>query len=58
MKAKKKPIDERMPADYGASIEPRLIVVRMHEPASRKAGIKVGSVGELVDRLHGEAGVL
>jgi electron transfer flavoprotein beta subunit len=58
MKAKKKPIDERTPADYGASIEPRLIVVRMHEPASRKAFIKVGSVGELVDRLHGEAGVL
>ncbi|EYR77414.1 electron transfer flavoprotein subunit beta/FixA family protein [Shinella sp. 838] len=58
MKAKKKPIDERTPADYGVAIEPRLTVVRVHEPATRKAGIKVGSVGELVARLRTEAGVL
>ena len=58
MKAKKKPIDERTPADYGVAVEPRLTVVRVHEPAIRKAGIKVGSTAELVERLRTEAGVL
>jgi electron transfer flavoprotein beta subunit len=58
MKGKKKPIDERTPADYGVAVEPRLTVVRVHEPATRKAGIKVGSVGDLVERLRMEAGVL
>ncbi|WP_439618804.1 electron transfer flavoprotein subunit beta/FixA family protein [Shinella sp.] len=58
MKAKKKPIDERMPADYGVAVEPRLTVVRVHEPAIRKAGIKVGTAVELVERLRTEAGVL
>ncbi|GAA4128762.1 electron transfer flavoprotein subunit beta/FixA family protein [Aminobacter aganoensis] len=58
MKAKKKPIDEKTPADYGVAVEPRLTVVRVHEPATRKAGIKVGSVAELVDKLRTEAGVL
>jgi electron transfer flavoprotein beta subunit len=58
MKAKKKPIDEKTPADYGVAVEQRLTVVSVHEPASRKAGIKVGSVAELVERLRTEAGVL
>lgn len=58
MKAKKKPIDEKTPADYGVPVEPRLAVVRVHEPASRKAGIKVRSVAELVELLRTEAGVL
>ncbi len=58
MKAKKKPIDERKPADYGVAVEPRLTVVRVHEPAIRKAGIKVGTAVELVERLRTEAGVL
>ncbi|WP_274626439.1 electron transfer flavoprotein subunit beta/FixA family protein [Arvimicrobium flavum] len=58
MKAKKKPIEEKTPADYGVAVEPRLTVVRVHEPATRKAGVKVGSVAELVDKLRTEAGVL
>jgi len=58
MKAKKKPIDEKTPADLGVSTAPRLKVVKTTEPSSRKAGIKVGSVGELVQKLTNEAGVI
>ncbi|MEO0978423.1 MAG: electron transfer flavoprotein subunit beta/FixA family protein [Pseudomonadota bacterium] len=58
MKAKKKPIDEKTPDDYGVDISPRLTVVTTSEPAGREAGIKVASVGELVDKLKNEAGVL
>ncbi|MCT7377447.1 electron transfer flavoprotein subunit beta/FixA family protein [Chelativorans salis] len=58
MKAKKKPLDEKSPADYGVEIKTRLKVLKTEEPAGRKAGIKVGSVAELVDKLKNEAGVL
>jgi electron transfer flavoprotein beta subunit len=58
MKAKKKPLDEKSPADFGADVKPRLKVVRTEEPSGRKAGVKVGSVAELVDKLKNEAGVL
>lgn len=58
MKAKKKPIDEKTPDDYGVDITPRLTVVSTTEPATRQAGVKVGSVAELVDKLKNEAGVL
>jgi len=58
MKAKKKPIDEKTPADYGVGVEPRLKVLKTAEPGSRKAGVKVKSVAELVARLHDEAGVI
>jgi electron transfer flavoprotein beta subunit len=58
MKAKKKPLDEKSPADFGADVAPRLKVVRTEEPGGRKAGVKVGSVAELVDKLKNEAGVL
>jgi electron transfer flavoprotein beta subunit len=58
MKAKKKPLEEKAPADYGVSVEPRLKVLATEEPAVRKAGVKVGSVAELVNRLRNEAGVL
>jgi len=57
MKAKKKPIDEKTPGDYGIDITPHLEVVKTSEPPGRKAGVKVGSVGELVGKLK-EAGVL
>jgi len=57
MKAKKKPLDEKTPADLGVDITPRLSVVRTVEPATRKAGIMVGSVDELVAKLK-EAGVV
>ena len=58
MKAKKKPIDEKTPADYGVDTRPRLEVLRTVEPAKRKAGIKVASAADLVARLKNEAGVL
>ena len=58
MKAKKKPIDEKTPADYGVDVTPRLKVLNTAEPAGRKAGAKVGSVAELVGKLKNEAGVL
>jgi electron transfer flavoprotein beta subunit len=58
MKAKKKPIAEATPADYGVDTAPRLIVLKTTEPPTRKAGIKVASVEDLVDKLRNEAGVL
>jgi electron transfer flavoprotein beta subunit len=57
MKAKKKPLEEKTPADYGVDVTPRLTVVKTVEPAGRKAGVKVGSVDELVGKLK-EAGVI
>jgi electron transfer flavoprotein beta subunit len=58
MKAKKKPLDTKKPEDFGVDIAPRLKVLKIAEPATRKAGIKVGSVAELVQKLKTEAGVL
>ena len=58
MKAKKKPIDEKTPADFGIDVTPRLKVLKTSEPPGRKAGAKVASVEELVDKLRNEAGVL
>jgi electron transfer flavoprotein beta subunit len=58
MKAKKKPIEEKQPSDYGVDIKPRLQVVKTTEPPGRKSGVKVGSVAELVAKLKDEAGVL
>jgi electron transfer flavoprotein beta subunit len=51
MKAKKKPLNEKTPADYGVDVSPRLSVVKTTEPATRKAGIKVKTVDELVAKL-------
>jgi electron transfer flavoprotein beta subunit len=58
MKAKNKPLEVKKPADLGVNIAPRLKVLKIAEPASRKAGVKVGSVAELVAKLKTEAGVL
>jgi electron transfer flavoprotein beta subunit len=58
MKAKKKPIEEKTPADYSVDVAPRLKVLKTSEPAGRKGGVKVKSVEELVDKLRNEAGVL
>ncbi len=57
MKAKKKPMDEKTPADYGVDVSNRLEIVKTVEPAARAAGIKVGSVDELVEKLK-EAGAV
>jgi electron transfer flavoprotein beta subunit len=58
MKAKKKPLDKKSPADFGVDTSPRLKVLKTEEPSGRKAGIKVKSVAELVEKLKTEAGVL
>jgi electron transfer flavoprotein beta subunit len=58
MKAKKKPIDEKTPADYGVDPAPRLKVLKVSEPPKRKGGVKVKTVQELVDKLKNEAGVI
>jgi electron transfer flavoprotein beta subunit len=57
MKAKKKPIADKTPADYGVDVAPRLEIVKTAEPPGRKAGVKVASVQELVGKLK-EAGVI
>ena len=57
MKAKKKPIDEKSPADLGVDITPRFKVLKVTEPPKRGGGVKVASVGELLDKLK-DAGVL
>jgi len=58
MKAKKKPIDEKTPADFNVDVTPRLKVLKTVEPSGRKAGLKVKSVAELVAKLRDEAGVI
>jgi electron transfer flavoprotein beta subunit len=57
MKAKKKPLEEKTPADFGADVRPRLRVVKTEDPPKRQAGIKVKSAGELAAKLK-EAGVI
>ena len=57
MKAKKKPIEEKTPADFGVDVTPRLTVLSTTEPPGRKGGVKVASVGELVGKLR-EAGAI
>jgi electron transfer flavoprotein beta subunit len=58
MKAKKKTIEEKTPADYGVDVSPRLKVLKTIEPVARKAGVKVASAAELIARLKNEAGVI
>jgi electron transfer flavoprotein beta subunit len=53
MKAKSKPLATKSPADYGVDVARRLETLKVVEPAKRQAGIKVGSVDELVERLKG-----
>ncbi len=57
MKAKRKPIDEKTPGDYGVEMAPRLTTLKVEEPPKREAGIKVESVEELVGKLK-EKGVI
>lgn len=58
MKAKKKPLEETTPEKYGVDISPRLKVLKTSEPPVRKAGVRVASVAELVEKLKNEARVL
>ncbi|QQA42296.1 electron transfer flavoprotein subunit beta/FixA family protein [Pelagovum pacificum] len=57
MKAKKKPLEEKTPDEYGVDVTPRLEVLKTEEPPVRQAGQMVGSVDELVEKLK-EAGVV
>ena len=58
MKARKKPIETIKPADLGVDPAPRLRLVQVAEPPRRRAGVKVGSVAELVQKLRTEAKVI
>ncbi len=58
MKAKKKPLDTKAPADYGVDTAPRLNVLKVEEPPKRSGGVMVESVEELIEKLKNEAGVL
>jgi electron transfer flavoprotein beta subunit len=57
MKAKKKPLEVKKPADYGVDATPRLKVLKTVEPPGRKAGVKVANAAELLAKLK-EVGVL
>lgn len=58
MKARKKPLDTKTPADYGVDTASKLKTLKVEPPAERKAGIKVKSVDELVEKLKNEAKVI
>ncbi|MCX2831102.1 electron transfer flavoprotein subunit beta/FixA family protein [Microbulbifer thermotolerans] len=58
MKAKKKPLDTTTPDELGVDIAPRTKTLKVEPPAERKAGVKVESVDELVDKLKNEAKVI
>jgi electron transfer flavoprotein beta subunit len=57
MKAKSKPLAQKTPADYRVDAAPRLTTLKVTEPPKRQAGIKVGSVDELIDKIR-ETGVI
>ena len=58
MKAKKKPIEQLTPEALGVDVAPRLVTLKVEEPAKRQGGRKVASVAELVDKLRNEARVI
>ena len=58
MKAKKKPIEQVTPDDLGVNPSNRLQVLKVSEPPTREAGVKVSDVGELVDKLRNTAKVI
>ena len=58
MKAKKKPIVPMTPEELGVDPTPRLVTLKVEEPAKRQGGVKVGSVVELIDKLKNEARVI
>jgi electron transfer flavoprotein beta subunit len=58
MKAKKKPIDTLTPEALGVDVTPRLVTLKVEEPPKRKAGVMVGSVDELIEKLRNEAKVI
>ena len=58
MKAKKKPLEQLSATDLGIDTKPRIEQIKVEDPPKRKAGIKVGSVAELVQNIKNEAKVI
>ena len=58
MKAKKKPLEQLNASDLGVDTKARIEQIKVEEPPKRKAGIKVASVSELVQKLKNEAKVI
>ncbi|OWV31158.1 electron transfer flavoprotein subunit beta/FixA family protein [Halomonas campaniensis] len=58
MKAKKKPLDTKTPADLGIEVASNITLLKVESPAERQGGVKVGSVDELIDKLKNEAKVI
>jgi electron transfer flavoprotein beta subunit len=58
MKAKKKPIEQLKPDALGVDPAPRLVTLKVVEPAKRQGGVKVKTVQELIDKLKNEAKVI
>ena len=58
MKAKKKKLEKVMPADLGVELKEHYKVTSVVEPPKRAAGVMVGSVDELIDKLRNEAKVI
>ncbi len=58
MKAKRKPLDTKTPADLGVEVKAHTQLLKVEPPAVRQAGIKVASVDELVEKLKNEAKVI
>ena len=58
MKAKRKTLDEKTPANYGVDTTRRVATLKVEEPAGRSAGVIVESVSQLVAKLRDEAGVI
>jgi len=57
MMARKKPIETINASEFGIDLKPRLNLLKVSEPPARKAGIKVGSVEELINKLRAHEGI-
>lgn len=58
MKAKRKPLDTKTPADLGVEVKAHTKLLKVESPAQREAGIKVESVEQLIEKLKNEAKVI
>ena len=58
MKAKQKPVEKITPNDLNVEIKQRLKTLKVTEPPKKTPGIKVGSVQELISKLHEEEKVI
>ena len=58
MKAKKKTIDTVTPEELEIDVTNRLSTIKVVEPPTREAGVKVDTVQELVDKLKNEVKII